>query len=181
MVSLFQCVARTPWYMRITHERHVCEHMFLHKKWSSLHGLLSLSFCRWGPVIPCSSEMLPANSCEVSKALSLNLNFSFLNRISLLLNQVATQFSSRGWTDPVPDPILSEKFQGYSRESNPGHLGWALFYSGGKSGWNINQEIDLTGHRTRVFLDERQHFCLSALAVVIFNEVYIYIFLIGCL
>ena len=26
--------------------------------------------------------------------------------------------------DPVPDPILSEKFLGYSRESNPGPLGW---------------------------------------------------------
>ena len=26
--------------------------------------------------------------------------------------------------DPVPDPILPEKFLGYSRESNPGHLGW---------------------------------------------------------
>ena len=26
--------------------------------------------------------------------------------------------------DPVPDPILTEKFLGYSRESNPGPLGW---------------------------------------------------------
>ena len=40
-------------YLRITHKRHVCEYMFLHKKWSSLHGLSSLSFCRWGPVTPC--------------------------------------------------------------------------------------------------------------------------------
>ena len=31
--------SRTPLYMRITQERHVCEYMFLHKKWSSLHGL----------------------------------------------------------------------------------------------------------------------------------------------
>ena len=45
--------SRAPWYMRITHERHVCEYMFLHKKWSSLHGLSSLSFCQWGPVTPC--------------------------------------------------------------------------------------------------------------------------------
>ena len=56
--------------------------------------------------------------------LSLNLNFSFLNRILLLLIQVPTQLSSRGWVDPVPDPILPEKFLGYSRESNPRHLGW---------------------------------------------------------
>ena len=37
----------------ITHKRHVCEYMFLHKKWSSLHGLSSISVCRWGPVTPC--------------------------------------------------------------------------------------------------------------------------------
>ena len=29
-------------YLRITHKRHVCEYMFLHKKRSSLHGLSSL-------------------------------------------------------------------------------------------------------------------------------------------
>ena len=28
--------------------------------------------------------------------------------ISLLVIQVATQLSSRGWVDPVPDPILPE-------------------------------------------------------------------------
>ena len=53
MVSWLQCVARAPWYMRITQERHVCDYMFLHKKWSSLHALSSLSFCRWGSVTPC--------------------------------------------------------------------------------------------------------------------------------
>ena len=40
-------------HLRITHERHVCEYMFLQKKLSSLHGLSSLSFCWWGPVTPC--------------------------------------------------------------------------------------------------------------------------------
>ena len=54
----------------------------------------------------------------LAKRLALNLNFSFLNRISLLPIKVATQLSSRGWVDPVPDPILAEKFLGYSRESN---------------------------------------------------------------
>ena len=39
------------------------------------------------------------------------------------LYQVATQLSSRDWVDPVPDPILPEKFLGYSRDSNPGPLG----------------------------------------------------------
>ena len=53
MVSWFQCVARAPWYKRISQERNVCGYLFLHKKWSSLHGLSSLSFWRWGPVTPC--------------------------------------------------------------------------------------------------------------------------------
>ena len=44
-------------HLRITHKRHVCKYMILHKKWSSLHGLSSLSFCRWGPVTPCIYEM----------------------------------------------------------------------------------------------------------------------------
>ena len=60
----------------------------------------------------------------LAKRLSLNLNFTFLNRIRYFSYQVATQFSSRGWVYPVPDPILPEKFLGYSRESNPGPLGW---------------------------------------------------------
>ena len=60
----------------------------------------------------------------LAKRLSITLNFIFLNRISLLLIQVATQLSSRGWVNPVPDPILPETFLGYSRESNPGPLEW---------------------------------------------------------
>ena len=38
--------------------------------------------------------------------------------------QSATQLASRGWVDPVPDPIVLAKFLGYSQESNPGPLGW---------------------------------------------------------
>ena len=56
--------------------------------------------------------------------LSLNLHFSFLTGFRYFSYQVATQLSSRGWVDPVPDPILPEKILGYSRESNPGPLGW---------------------------------------------------------
>ena len=45
----------------------------------------------------------------VRKALSLYLIFSFLNRISLLLNKGATDLSSRGWVDPLPRPYISRK------------------------------------------------------------------------
>ena len=74
-------------------------------------------------------QLLPDDSkgaLWLAKRLSLNLNFSSLNQISLLFIQVATQLASRGWVDPVPDPILLGKFLGYSRESNPGPLGWQL-------------------------------------------------------
>ena len=60
------------------------------------------------------SQIAVQGALWLAKRLSLNLNFSFLNRISLLLIQLATQSSSWGWVDPVPDPTLPEKFLGYS-------------------------------------------------------------------
>ena len=51
-----------------------------------------------------------------------NLISVFLTKFRYLY-EVATQLASRGWVDPVPDPILPEKFLGYNRESNPGPLG----------------------------------------------------------
>ena len=48
----------------------------------------------------------------LEKRLSFNHNFSFTNRISPHLIQVATQLSSRGWVGSVPDRILPENFQG---------------------------------------------------------------------
>ena len=69
-------------------------------------------------------QMTVQGTLWLAKRLSLNLNFSFFNRIRYFSYQVATQLSSRGWVDPVSDLILPEKFLGYSRESNPGPLGW---------------------------------------------------------
>ena len=93
-------------------------------------GRLVTLFCfpwRSSPEEPRLTEVVAARwqytALWLAKRLSHNLNFSFLNRISLLLIQVVTQLSSRGWVDPVSDPILPEKFIGYSRESNPGPLG----------------------------------------------------------
>ena len=57
----------------------------------------------------------------VSKALIL---FSvFLTGFRYFSYEIATQLSSRGWVDPVPEPILPETFLGYSWGSNPGPLG----------------------------------------------------------
>ena len=79
----------------------------------------------WVPTAPKNQDrlkwLLPDGRVEdlvVSKALSLNLNFSFLNWISLLL------MSSSYPIVPVPDPILPSKILRYSRESNPEPLGW---------------------------------------------------------
>ena len=71
-------------------------------------------------------QLLPDGSAGdliVSKALSSTLISVFLTGFHYSY-QAATQLASRGWVDPVPDPILLEKFLGYSRESNPGSLGW---------------------------------------------------------
>ena len=66
-------------------------------------------------------------SLWLAKRISLNLNFSFLNRISLLpisYRYISSQLFSQGWVDLVRDPILPEKFLGHSQESNPGPFGW---------------------------------------------------------
>ena len=60
----------------------------------------------------------------VSKRYPSTLISVFLTGFRYFSYQAATQLASRGWVDPVPDPILLEKFLGYSRESNPGPLGW---------------------------------------------------------
>ena len=60
----------------------------------------------------------------VSKAHPLTVISVILTGFCYFSNQVATQLSSRGWVDPIPDPVLQEKFLGYSRESNLGPLGW---------------------------------------------------------
>ena len=50
-----------------------------------------------------------AGGLVVSKVLSTNLNFSFLNRIFQLLSSSYPILFSRGWVDPVPDLIRPEK------------------------------------------------------------------------
>ena len=60
----------------------------------------------------------------LAKHLSCNLNFSFLNQIFLLLISGSYPIFLTRLGDPVPDPVLQEKFLGYRRESNPEPLGW---------------------------------------------------------
>ena len=62
--------------------------------------------------------------CGQQSAYPLTLISVFITGFRYFSYQVATQLSSRGWVDPVPDPIRPETFLGYSRESNPGPLGW---------------------------------------------------------
>ena len=86
----------------------------------------------------------------LAKRLSLNLNFSFLIRICYFSYQIATQLSSRGWVDPVPDPILPEKILGYSRESTPGPLGWQsdepLYQTDGRT---LLRRLELLNYRKK--------------------------------
>ena len=74
-------------------------------------------------------RLLPDDSTRnpvVRKALSFNLNFSFLIRISLLLisSSYPIVLTSVGGPRSRPYCLLPEKFLGYRRESNPGPLGW---------------------------------------------------------
>ena len=52
----------------------------------------------------------------------------FLTGFRYFSYQAATQLASRGWVDPVPDPIglLPEKFLEYSLEPNLDLLEWQL-------------------------------------------------------
>ena len=59
----------------------------------------------------------------VSKLLSLNFNFSFLNRISLLLISSSYPIVLTRLGGPRSRPILPEMLQYYSLESKPGPLG----------------------------------------------------------
>ena len=68
--------------------------------------------------------LLPDGGLVVSKAHPSTLILFFLTKFRYFSRQVATQLSSRGCVDPVPDPILPEKFLGYSRGLNVGPLGW---------------------------------------------------------
>ena len=69
-------------------------------------------------------QMTVQGALYLAKLLSLTLISVFLTGFRNFSYQIATQLSSRGWVDPALDPILPEKFLGYSRESNPGPLGW---------------------------------------------------------
>ena len=68
-------------------------------------------------------QMAVQGALWLAKRLPLNFNLVFLTGFRYFSYQVATQLSSRGWVDTVADTILSEKFLGYSQESNPGPLG----------------------------------------------------------
>ena len=121
-----------------------CCHYFLSNPCSAFKSVV-LQLRRAMPEWSGFCQMAVQEALWLAKPSYLNLNFSFLNRISLLLIQVATQLSSRGWVDPVPHPILREKFLGYSRESNPVLHGWQSdvltaipdrWVSAFKIGWN---------------------------------------------
>ena len=71
-------------------------------------------------------RLLPDGSSGVlvvNKALFINFHFSLHNRISLILIPSIYPIVLTRRVDPVPDPILPEKYLGYSRKLNPGPLG----------------------------------------------------------
>ena len=68
-------------------------------------------------------QMAVQGALSLAKRLSLNLNFSFLNRIRYFSYQVATQLSSRGWVVPFQTLLILQTFPSlhlrYSSFPNP--------------------------------------------------------------
>ena len=70
--------------------------------------------------------MAVQRALRLTKRLSLNLNFSSFNRVSLLLISIGHPIVLMRLGGPRSRPyrLLLEKFLGYCGESNPGSLGW---------------------------------------------------------
>jgi hypothetical protein len=71
--------------------------------------------------------------CVVSATNFLAVNLGFLDQSRYFSNQVAPQLSSRGWVDPVPDPLLLRKSDGAGNQT------WDL--------WICNQKFWPPDHR----------------------------------
>ena len=90
---------------------------------------LKINPCRYSPEEIRSTEVIAVRwqykgPCGKQSAYPPTLISGFLTGFRYFSYQVANQLFSRGWVDPILDPILPEKFLGHSRESNPGPLGW---------------------------------------------------------
>ena len=95
----------------------------------------------------------------LAKRYPSNLISVFLTGFRYFSYQVATQLSSQGWVDPVPDPILPEKILGYSRELNPGPLGWQsdMLTTIPKGGQYINVAIIISNRdKTNSYISDIQ-------------------------
>ena len=90
---------------------------------------ININLWCYSPEEPRQTELAAARCqnigpCGQQSTYPSTLTSVFLTTFCYFSCQIATQLSSRGWVDPVPDPILPEKFLGYSQESNPGPLGY---------------------------------------------------------
>jgi hypothetical protein len=84
-----------------------------------------------------SAKLVPTfagrGCCMVSATNSHGRYLGFLCRIRYFFIQVAPQLSSRGWVDPVPDPLLLRK------SGRAGHRTWDL--------WICSQKLWPLDHR----------------------------------
>jgi hypothetical protein len=56
-----------------------------------------------------SAKLIPTFCAWSAQRIPTAVNLGFLDRSRYFSIQVATQLSSRGWVDPVPDPLLLRK------------------------------------------------------------------------
>jgi hypothetical protein len=80
-----------------------------------------------------------------AQRITTTVNLGFLDRTSYFSIQVAPQLSSRGWVDPVPDPLLRKSGSAGNRTRNLWICSqelWALDHRGGRNihGWAEKKE-----------------------------------------
>ena len=102
---------------------------WIYRKTTPIYNLLVLKIHR--TTTPASQDQLKrllsdgsAEALWLAKHFLSTLISVFLTGFHYYSYQVTTQLSSKGWVDPVLDPILPEKFLWYSQELKPGPLGW---------------------------------------------------------
>ena len=94
-----------------------------------INYVIKLNPWLYSPEEPRSTEAVAARwqhsgPCGQQSAYPSTLISVFLIGFRYFSFKQLPKLSLRGWVDPVPNPILPEKFPGYNRESNPGPLGW---------------------------------------------------------
>jgi hypothetical protein len=120
----------------------------------------------WRILVPTSADI--GVSCGQRGSSLTVLNLSFPDRNSDLFFQVAPHLSSRGWVDPIPDPLLIRKSGIESRTSgtaarNSDHLTTEAATNLNKSLFNSHNPFNATEGKclSRLCISQHSYYCLN--------------------